>query len=207
MCAGCFLKIKILDAQECFNCGRWSETGETCRACKAEVQLDGLIVAADYRGKIISQLVKLLKYNFIEDIAPILAKIILKQLSLSAEFETRNNLIIMPVPLHPKRERWRGFNQAELIARAVAAGLDKTVDAKSLARIRNIKPQTRFNQEERRENVRDCFSFTGDKQNIKGKIVLLIDDVVTTGATISECAKALKAAGAKTVWAVAVARG
>jgi len=121
-------------------------------------------------------------------------------------------LLLVPVPLHPARERERGFNQAEQIARRFAskAGrLDPTVrielNARGLRRIRATPPQTGLDFRARQENVRNSFQADG-KDRFRNRIVLLIDDVMTTGATASACARELKKAGAQKVMVLTVAR-
>jgi ComF family protein len=121
--------------------------------------------------------------------------------------------LIVPVPLHPKRLRWRGFNQSLLLAHALRdtwrqSGLPvPPILATGLARIRETQPQMELTGVERRVNVAGAFTVPGHAQHrIRGARVLLVDDVATTGATLRECAAALLAAGAERVDAMAVAR-
>ena len=110
--------------------------------------------------------------------------------------------VIAPVPLHGRRERERGYNQSSLLAREVSrrAGIGS---AQALRRTRDTPSQTAMSIEERRRNVDGAFECAGD---VRGRRVLLVDDVVTTGATMSACAATLKAAGATRVWGLAFAR-
>lgn len=110
---------------------------------------------------------------------------------------------LVPVPLAPGRERERGFNQARLIAERVAGALSVPVRPRWIARARPTRPQSELGAEERRENVRGAFRAS---PAVLGRHVLLVDDVLTTGATAGECARALRAAGARTVGVVTVAR-
>jgi competence protein ComFC len=112
--------------------------------------------------------------------------------------------IIVPVPLHPARERERGFNQAELLALLLS---DKTaIPVRSaLERIRYTTTQTAFDRAERMENLRDAFRLR-EKMHVRDLRVLLIDDVLTTGSTLSECARVLRKAGAVSVHAATAAR-
>lgn len=112
--------------------------------------------------------------------------------------------IVVPVPLHPARKRERGFNQAELLAELLSArtGLPM-LDA--LERIRYTTTQTAFDRTERIENLRDAFRLRKNV-DVRGLRVLLIDDVLTTGSTLSECARVLKAEGALSVHAATAAR-
>jgi ComF family protein len=112
--------------------------------------------------------------------------------------------VVVPVPLHPARERERGFNQAALIAEPLSAHI--SVPARPLLeRVRYTTTQTAFDRAERMENLRDAFRLRKNA-NVRGLRVLLVDDVLTTGSTLSECARILKHAGARTVYAATAAR-
>ena len=112
---------------------------------------------------------------------------------------------IIPVPLHPKRLRWRGFNQSLLLARQLGRFYQLPVDPFVLYRHKETPPQTRLTEEERRRNVRRAFSTKG-KSSLNGENVLLVDDVYTSGATVNECSRALRQAGAKQVYVLTLAR-
>jgi len=115
------------------------------------------------------------------------------------------NHLTMPVPLHPKRLRERGFNQSLLLARHVARRLDTELDFLSLRRVRYTPSQMGLRKEERRKNVRGAFGLQ-KPEVVEGKTVLLVDDVATTGNTLSECARVLKKAGCDKVLCLVVAR-
>ncbi len=128
---------------------------------------------------------------------------------LGAAFEderlrSRSFDIIVPVPLHPTRERERGFNQAALLAELL--GGRRSIPVKPvLERIRYTTTQTVFDRAERMENLRNAFRLRKNA-DVRGLRVLLIDDVLTTGSTLSECARILRLAGAPTVYAATAAR-
>jgi ComF family protein len=112
--------------------------------------------------------------------------------------------VIVPVPLHPRRLRKRGYNQSALLAEKVSMLTGLPVRKDLLARVKDAPPQVgTASLEQRRQNVVGCFQCVGDVQN---RAVLLLDDVVTTGSTMSACAAAVKAAGAASVWGLALAR-
>ena len=120
--------------------------------------------------------------------------------------------LLVPVPLHRVRERERGFNQAELLARGLARALSHSwpgvppkVECGVLCRIRATPPQTGLSTAARHENVRGGFSVTSPER-VHDRVIVLVDDVMTTGATLSACASALKAADARSVLALALAR-
>ena len=113
--------------------------------------------------------------------------------------------IVVPVPLHRSRLWWRGFNQAALLAAEVADRLDLPLDTGVLVRVRATNPQTSRHHDERLRNVRDAFHAPRPKR-VAGKRILLVDDVMTTGATAEECAGMLLDAGAKAVDVFTLAR-
>ena len=104
--------------------------------------------------------------------------------------------VLIPVPLHPKRQRLRGFNQAEVLCRALALHLELPVAPQALRRLRATRSQVGLDLAQRQRNMRGAFE-VADVAAVYGKRVLLVDDVCTTGATASACAQALKACGAK----------
>ena len=116
-------------------------------------------------------------------------------------------LLLVPVPLHRSRRRSRGFNQAELIALAALKRLSQPIELVSglLIRQRETISQVGLSRQERIENMRGAFRIV-DRGRVKGRSVIVVDDVMTTGTTLSECARVLKKAGANMVWAATVAR-
>ena len=112
--------------------------------------------------------------------------------------------LIVPVPLHPKRLAWRGFNQSLELARLLANTLDRPVRPQALVRIRNTTPQSQLPGAERLENIQGAF--LGDPAALDGRQILLVDDVMTTGATIETAVLALRRAGAARVDVAVVAR-
>jgi len=115
------------------------------------------------------------------------------------------DFLTVPVPLHIRRLRERGFNQSLLLAKVVATDLGTQLDYLSLIRIRHTRAQTGLRKEERRKNVKDAFSIIYP-EIIKGKKILLVDDVFTTGYTLNECARTLKKSGAMVVICLTLAR-
>jgi ComF family protein len=113
--------------------------------------------------------------------------------------------VILPVPLHTKRLRWRGFNQSLLLARQVSRFYRVPVDPFLLQRRRETAAQTQLPEDERRRNVRGAFAVDPEK-SVKGQTILLVDDVYTSGATVNECSAILKKAGAQEVYVLTLAR-
>ena len=110
--------------------------------------------------------------------------------------------LLIPVPLHPKRLKHRGFNQALLLAQAFP---EAPLAREAVVRMRHTQPQVGLNPKERQDNVKGAFAVP-DPALVKGKNVLLIDDLFTTGSTVKECARVLRKAGARRVEVLTVAR-
>lgn len=134
-------------------------------------------------------------------LAPPMAKMML----IMGEELVKKADIISPVPLHFRRRFMRRYNQSSLLGLHTAKESKKPYQPFLLKRIRHTKQQTRLNKLERKANVRDAFSIS-ENIPITGKTILLVDDVMTTGATLSACAKALKEKGAKKVYCLTFAR-
>jgi ComF family protein len=147
----------------------------------------------------VAEAIKKLKYSRRMDILPVmqhwLTRPACRELVDAAE-------VLVPVPLHTRRLKERGFNQAVLLAQAFP---EKPLARETLVRVRHTPPQTGLNPKERRENVRKAFAVPRPEE-VKGKTILLVDDVYTTGATVRECAKVLLKAGAREVNVLTVAR-
>lgn len=111
---------------------------------------------------------------------------------------------LVPVPLHPKRLRWRGFNQSRELARLLSARRGLPMVQQGLVRVRRTTPQMELKREARAENIRGAFQ--ARKEFVAGRSVLLVDDIMTTGSTLEECARALVAAGAARVDVLVLAR-
>lgn len=125
--------------------------------------------------------------------------------TLLKEFEMGEIDTIIPVPLHKRRLRWRGFNQSLLLAKGISSATGIEVDYLTLKRIRHTKPQTRLPLNQRSENVKGAFQ-VARPNFVKDRTILLVDDVFTSGATLTECAKTLKASGARAVYALCAVR-
>jgi ComF family protein len=117
----------------------------------------------------------------------------------------RDFSLIIPIPLHPKRLRERGFNQSLILARQIARGQSLPVDYRSLERAIDTAPQTALKKTERSRNVKGAF-IVNNRDAVKGKKILLVDDVLTTGSTVRECARILLASGAEDVAVLTLAR-
>jgi competence protein ComFC len=168
---------------------------------RVAANLDGITALFNYGENTISKLIQMFKYNYLLEIAGIFEKIIYK-----TNFNnTWQDFVIIPVPLHARRERERGFNQAEILAKLFAKKFGLSIN-KNLHRIIYTAQQAKLSGEERRLNLENAFVWKGLAKGVPEK-VLLVDDVYTTGATMEECAKILKDNGVKVVWVLVLARG
>jgi competence protein ComFC len=175
----------------------------SCANCEHRIlHFDAAVAAYRSRG-LVRKLVHEFKYGRHRHLRHPLAGWLREAMS-DPRLHGRHFDLIVPVPLHPTRERERGFNQAtllaELLARQAAVPL-----CGALERIRYTITQTAYDRAERMENLRDAFRLR-KKVNVRQLHVLLIDDVLTTGSTLSECARVLKEAGAISVYAATAAR-
>lgn len=209
ICSNCFAKLNFRAVQVCPVCKQKSREGRPCLDCRVKTNLDKVLVAADYNEEKTKKLIKLLKYRFLKGLAPYLGNLItlflseLKEKNASKIYRSSNTFLV-PIPLHKKRYNWRGFNQAELIADRLAYNLGLEVKT-CLERKKYHRPQTYFKKEKRLENMKNTLAVP-DKEAVENKKIILTDDVMTTGATLEEAARALKAAGARRVEALIVAR-
>lgn len=209
ICKSCFDKIPQNTIHYCLNCKHQTALGEFCSNCAPTFHLDKVWIASDFQNKNINKLIKLYKYNFAQDISEFLGFFLLNFLDTQIIKQAKNfkpeNIVVIPVPLHNKRLRWRGFNQSEKLAQSIADKLQIKIATDNLQRIKFKKPQASLKKEARLKNIQNVFAWQGDKLNQQN--IILVDDVTTTGATLNECAKALKANGANEVWGLVLANG
>ena len=153
-------------------------------------------------------LIHLLKYQQVRPAAAVLGRMLAEAVRGIERRLPAGEFVVVPVPLHARKQSQRGFNQSELIARSALRQLDagRFVMARNvLVRHRETGSQIGLTRHQRRENLRGAFSVTHPAQ-IAQRNVLLIDDVFTTGTTAAECARVLRRAGAEQVWVATVAR-
>ncbi|KKS33519.1 MAG: Competence protein F [Parcubacteria group bacterium GW2011_GWC2_42_12] len=232
LCEDCFKKINLKPKQYCLHCKKANDFGQFCLPCQVIYSLDGVWIAALYDELLISQAIKKLKYYFLSGLADDLSRLMILSVDKLLEqgriskFGLRSGVdwsnfkraaglplavlnfydnLVVPVPLSRKRLRWRGFNQAELLARRVAEKYGLELNSGNLIRVKHKKAQAKLNEIHRLENIKNCFVWRGG--NLNKKNIILVDDVVTTGATLNECAKILKANGAGEVFGLVVAKG
>jgi len=203
VCSDCIKSIEKVKTSICPDCGKISQFGKYCQNYKKKngIYLTGLIVAARYEIGPIKEMVHHLKYTGITSLAELLGELMAERLEREI---FKGKIVVVPVPLHRKREFTRGFNQAELLARYISERLN-IPGGLALIRTKNTPSQVTLSGNLRKTNLINVFK-CDDIELITGKTVLLIDDVTTTGSTLNECAKVLKQNGAKNVFGVVVAR-
>ncbi len=201
ICGECLTKINVNNTLFCGKCS--ARLAEGKRMCHLDFPY-ALGAATDYTDEIVKNLVHLLKFKYVKSAAEPLARLLVRyaeNLRIPiAEY------LVMPIPLSGRRSRERGFNQSELIAEIFAAHFGLLLETKNFLRTKNTKAQSETkNLSERSENVKNCFGIK-NPELFRGKKIILIDDVTTSGATFLEAALALKSADAKKIIALAVAR-
>ncbi len=203
LCDRCRADLPTIEAPFCSRCGIPQPDGPygVCPECQRTPfrALDAARACFRFDG-IESNAVHDLKYRSVSALAEPLGQMLGE--TLRAAYP--DTAALVPVPLHPVRQRTRGYNQATLLAHAAAVGSGLPVLEHALRRVRVTPSQTAFDGPGRRQNVRDAFA--QGELDVAGLDVVLIDDVVTTGATMDACAAVLKAAGAKSVRGFALAR-
>ncbi len=202
LCSECNDGLPPLEPPYCFIC---SQPGDLmmrlCRRCwERPLQIDSIRSPYRFEGAI-RNAVHSLKYRNLRAMAPVLA-------GLLADFvvsQSKEADLLVPVPLHPKRERSRGYNQSLLLARETGALLNMETSNDALRRVQNTPSQASVSSEDERwANVVNAFQASPDL--VGGKRVIILDDVCTTGATLEACSLALKAAGAVSTQGLTLAR-
>ena len=203
---------------DCLGCRRpevW-----LCEACWAKIKihppaagagpvvypgLAAVWIAADYQQPLLQDLIHCFKYNFIRALALPLSQLLIDflkpQKSLGLNFD-----LVIPVPLARKRLVWRSFNQAALLAAQVSENFDWPLDQRAVVRQRYTTTQVGLSRQQRRANLKGAFKVI-DQPAVAGRRILLVDDVLTTGSTLSELAQVLIKSGAAEVQALVIAQG
>jgi ComF family protein len=218
VCQECLDTIRPIEGGLCAICGErlfspYAVAGipgePRCGLCRRVEPLFARAVAYGSYESGLRELIHLLKFGGVRPAANVLGRMLAEAIAaLEPEFPAEG-VAIVPVPLHRTKLRQRGFNQAELIARA-ALKINPTREclhlcAGGLERTRETASQIGLTSHQRRENLRGAFR-VAQPELVKDREVLVVDDVYTTGATVSECARVLRRAGASKVWVATVAR-
>lgn len=204
--------VDIIFPRTCMGCG--SSGKYLCDKCKSEVE----VIGTDYKNKkiegriglfkyhgVIKELISLLKFEFVSDVKTEIGEMIVEQLKENypnvLEYWQTNKFVIIPVPLHWRRENWRGFNQAEIIANEVGKILKLNINSNLIKRSINTKKQAVSNKVERQKNMEKAFLNIGKIP----KNIIIFDDVWTTGNTIKNIIKIIPKN--RKVWVLTMASG
>lgn len=205
LCANCFIQLSFDTHVICLVCGKGSLDGLTHPVCKKKHSIDGVFCAVAYR-KVAKKLIFVLKYQpYVSDIQHILVDLFYESL-IQKELFTKNlhNAVFIPIPLSAKKLKLRGYNQSLLLAKGLAKKMNIPL-ADILIRTKNTKPQFGLSKLERKINMKDAFALK-KRTKREYETAFLVDDVLTTGTTLSEAAKILKQHGFQKVWGVTFAR-
>lgn len=208
LCVSCKQKLFFIPPQ-CFVCKKLSPgakritPGRTCVPCRKKSFIYAFFSPFSYDNKSIRDLIHSFKYKGVSSVASIFSEIIFSYLNFYGIALPRE-IVAMPIPLSRIRERIRGFNQAGLIAKHFSEQKGISFTATALKKVKNTKPQVELSSQERRKSVIGSFAVSREA-GVGGKDILLIDDVKTTGSTLEEAARTLKAAGARRVYALTIA--
>lgn len=204
LCEDCFGLIKLSRENRCPICGKTFYLGKTCPECQRKTRLTGLIAAGSYDDKLLKEVIGAFKFGFVKELAKPLSKLLVRRLEDLNFNLGKSSFVLTFVPLHKRRLRWRGFNQAEILASTLASYYSRNL-INVLSRKRSTIPQSLVKDKvKRRKNIKNVF-YCRDKELVKGKKVIIVDDVCTTASTLKECARVLSRAGAKEVWGLVLA--
>lgn len=209
LCGPCGISVRVLPFC-CFACGmlrpggKRKIAGSTCPGCRKKTAVDRFFAPGNYRDELLRSLIHRFKYGRARSLAGFFAGFLASSLAARG-ITIPGHTLIIPIPLHPVRRRRRGFNQSLLIARHLAELVGRRCLTGILQRTKPTQPQMLLAAAKRHHNMQGVFAVVQGEE-LAGATIVLVDDVKTTGATLEEAAFTLKAAGARRVWAIAVAR-
>lgn len=228
ICEQCLPELGKLEHQHCIVCQKQSIMGFTHPRCFTPHAADGLVSILNYHDETVANATIKGKYDFLPGVYEIFGKLLAKKLADEYGHLLLSAPILVPLPLHKSRKRWRGFNQAEILCGLIGKELNLPV-VDVLTRVKSTKTQKDLKRDQRIKNVADAFALspsplargdvssaserqrgrTDDDKNafdIHNQNLILVDDVTTTGSTLLAAAQVLKRNGAKTVWCLTIAR-
>lgn len=202
LCDKCEKELPVVK-KRCLRCGSpiYSDANY-CLTCKNTVRHFNFARSPLIYKEGIAKAIKDFKYEKKTYLAKYFGRFLFEEFNKFKE--THPVDLIVPIPLSNERFKERGFNQSELLANELSALSNIPVDSTSLIRVKNTSTQTALSFQERQENLENAFKVE-NKNAIKGKVVLLVDDVLTTGSTVSHAGETLKKAGAKAIYVLTLA--
>lgn len=232
LCLACQKSLPYKISRHCPHCGSATPWGETCAPCRRVKALDGALSLIPYAEPLAQNLIHAWKYQGIKSLSNELGNYMAAgleiinqrlakvrhqiQLGLARQdllsypllptLLLNKNTILIPVPLHKKKLRQRGFNQAYDLAQAISEKTGYPV-LDIMERPKHTAAQATLHETDRFTNIQDAFRLKDKADDLVGKNILIVDDVITTGATIEQIAKILKTAGAQAIWALTIAYG
>jgi ComF family protein len=234
LCEQCFKKLEPKISNHCAFCESKTLHGETCAKCKPEHALDGAIACIPYSDKLIQTLIHAWKYNSVEAVTKYLSLFTQQSLELAQNNARKSSseilqkgihriqlsrtvaippvlldepLIVIPTPLHPNKLKERGFNQSNLLAQSLAQYNQHWELMDIIQRTKKTTAQASLHGIDRITNMQNAFALSIPTDEIRGKHIIIIDDVITTGSTTNTLALLLKRAYAKSVWSMTIAYG
>lgn len=215
-CEKCRKTVKLVNPNEaiCPVCEKLAIDGATHPHCQNRYALDGLTSFFRYEG-IIRKATKSIKYRLVSDLAEEFISLIPSSSCNNLTIQQYNNFVLVPIPLHPARYRFRGFNQAEVLGKLLARRLNIPIKTNIFKRVKKTIPQVDMkDRDERLKNMQNVFALNNltmkpalpAGRQFNNSFVILFDDVFTTGATLRSAANVLKRAGFKNIWGMTMAR-
>ncbi len=209
LCEKCYEKINFIKDNFCAKCGGVAEgkiiSGTICGKCRTEKKYWTISRSVARYSEVLKDIIHKFKYNKKKYLAKPLSNLMIDYIRNNSSIDPKNIDIIIPVPLHKKRLRERGFNQSELLGRCLSEDFKIELATNVLFRTKNTVPQFNLSPFQRAENVKGAFTVKND-EIIKNKNVLLIDDIYTTGSTLREASKSLKKTKMKNIYCLTLAR-
>lgn len=207
-CSSCLNLVAVGPERICPVCQKGSFGGLTHHGCLKPQGLDGLTTIFAYGG-LIEKAIKKIKYRFVSDLSSELVELFLSFCGEDKIFSKicQEKPVLVPIPLHPARLRWRGFNQSELLGELIAENLGLPFQPDLLVRVKNTRPQVELDKGQRQANIQGAFALSKNSPfSIRHSQFIVFDDVWTSGSTLKEATKILKRNGAKKVWGLTLAR-
>ncbi len=205
LCPSCTSRLHEYQDQSCIHCRASNPFGMTHQKCLTRYSPEICFSAYSYQTQGLNQAIVKGKYYGVKNIFPVFGKLLAENIEKNFGLEFLKGFWVTPIPLHPARYRFRGFNQTALLAQSLALDLGLSY-VELLDREKKTKTQKDLKREQRLQNVKGCFTLKLPKDNLTGRKILLLDDVTTTGATFLEAVKTLKQANASKVFCLALAR-